>query len=234
MANGNGNGNGNDRIGIVGIAHLASTGVLLLGMFGLWWQSADPRARLDKIEATQLDNRKELNEVITGLRRELSTNYVSLREHNDIQKEIDSKLSRVQFEAWKEERDRTVEKLLVSIIKQIDQNRADIEIMKAHAITRDEHNLVLKAIDENKVAIDRAVATLITRPEYEQKWLNEGKIDEDVKHRIEIVSAEIQKLKDVFSTSAIEEIQRRLNLISERLYSSGAGAVDHRVTIQGK
>ena len=53
MANGNGNGNGgysNGRngSGVFAIAQLASTGVLILGMFGLWWQSADPKARLDK------------------------------------------------------------------------------------------------------------------------------------------------------------------------------------------
>lgn len=98
----------NGRISITHIAQLAGTGALLLGMFGLWWASADPKARLDKIEANQLDNRKELNESLTSLRKDLGeilNHYVTLREHNDLLAQVATLMPKVQFEAWKSERD---------------------------------------------------------------------------------------------------------------------------------
>ena len=114
-SNGNGNGNGNASSAI-GVANLISTGVLLLAIFGMWWSVADPRARLDKLETNIVDTRKELNEGLNTVRREMPERYVTQREHIDLQNRLvsevevahrthDSFLPKVQFETWKTEHD---------------------------------------------------------------------------------------------------------------------------------
>jgi hypothetical protein len=164
MAENNNNG-GNGNKNIMTIAQLASTGVLILGMFGLWWQSADPKTRLDKIETTQVDNRKELNEVITSLRKDFSSNYVSLREHNDLisrlKTEVESLdkadgqfMTKTQFDTWNHERNRFV----------------DEELKRLRGI-EDEINVVRKET--------------IPREEADAKWLSQSKLNEDLNHRIE-------------------------------------------------
>jgi hypothetical protein len=98
------------------IAQLATAGFLILGMFGLWWQTADPKARLERIE-----------DIINAERKEFLTNYVSLREHIDLIKRIeenfsslkareDTLLSKPEFAAWKVERDKYIDGIVTQIV----------------------------------------------------------------------------------------------------------------------
>lgn len=65
--------------GSIQIASLGAIGVLALGMFGMWWGSADPGRRIDKLETTVIDVRKESSEVTTSMRKELNENIASIR-----------------------------------------------------------------------------------------------------------------------------------------------------------
>jgi hypothetical protein len=168
-------------------AQWAPTAVLLLALFGFWWASADPRSRLDKIEATQSENRKELNETITGLRKEFSTNYLSLREHIDLQARIkseleqlskkdDEKLTKVQFEAWKVERD----KLIEAIQKSIGVLDNDVRELKGGLVTRNEST---------------------------GRWAQFDRQDAEMQRRLEVLSAQLEKMKDLAVTNPLVESQ---------------------------
>jgi hypothetical protein len=98
------------------IAQLATAGFLVLGMFGLWWQSADPKARLERIE-----------DIINAERKEFLTNYVSLREHLELIKRLEDNftvikgreenlLTKSEFAAWKLERDKYIDGVVAQII----------------------------------------------------------------------------------------------------------------------
>jgi len=142
--NGNGNGNGNASSAI-GVANLISTGVLLLAIFGMWWSVADPRARLDKLETNIVDTRKELNEGLNNIRKEIPERYVTQREHVDLQNRLmseievahkthDSFLPKVQFEAWKTEHD----VYIAEIVKRIDNLRGDLHEIQSRFVPREE------------------------------------------------------------------------------------------------
>lgn len=159
MANNNGNGKNG---GLLQIAQLASTGVLILGMFGMWWQTADPRTRLDKIETTQVDNRRELNEKISSLQKEISTNFVSLREHNDLTQRLKIQadhlsekdltlMPKIQFDTWKTERDlylSTIQKRIDDTIKHIESLERTVEKLRETGATNISIELLNKRIDQ--------------------------------------------------------------------------------------
>lgn len=162
---GNGNGNGNGK-GVV--TQWIPSVVMVLGLFGFWWATADPKARLDKIEANQADNRKELNEAITSLRKEGVANYVSLREHLDLvsrfkneldhlEKKDESFLTKAQFEAWKTERDLYIS----SLVKRIDFLRDEILSVIKSTAGADETKMDTyqkaneKAYDQANLRMDR-------------------------------------------------------------------------------
>src|SRR5271157_5448083 len=94
--------------------------VAIITVFGFWWNTADPRIRLDRIEQTAVD-----------LSREIAKTYVTLLAHKDLQDRIltqmsdlqrkdedlrNTLLTKAQFEAWKLERDA----FLATIIKNVD------------------------------------------------------------------------------------------------------------------
>ena len=83
------------------------TGVLVIGisLFGLWWNAADPRARMEKIEEIQRENRKELIESIARVRSDVDKEYTSLREHTDLQNKVAGLMTKAEFDGWKKERD---------------------------------------------------------------------------------------------------------------------------------
>src|SRR5271157_5628920 len=83
--------------------------VAIITVFGFWWNTADPRSRLDKIEQTAID-----------LSREVAKTYVTLLAHKDLQDRLLTQMSdlqkkeeelrntlliKAQFDAWKLERD---------------------------------------------------------------------------------------------------------------------------------
>jgi len=120
VADGNGNGSGSSltkREGFISLAALAAFVVI----FNMWWNVADPRQRLDKIEAVALEAHKDL--ILT---------YTTLREHKELQEALKTQitqlerkdeevrslmLTKAQFEAWKAERD----VYLAAIVKQVDE-----------------------------------------------------------------------------------------------------------------
>jgi hypothetical protein len=134
------------------IAQLATAGFLILGMFGLWWQSADPKARLERIE-----------DIINAERKEFLTNYVSLREHIDLIKRIeenftvlkareDTLLSKAEFAAWKIERDKYIDGLVAQIIsvqRELTEYKGQIGYTKeaaiAHAVEERQYNEDVRA-----------------------------------------------------------------------------------------
>ena len=236
MANGNGNGNGysNGRggtgaSGVFQIAQLASTGVLILGMFGLWWQSADPKSRLDKIEVNQIDNRKELNEVITSLRKDISNNYTSLREHNDLNSRVKEELvtlsqkdnafvTKNQFEAWKTERDKLVDEYIRKFDKLDERVNA--------GISRPEHELVLARLNNLETELKSINEKTVSRAEHEQKWISEYKIDDATSHRIDQVVAQIEELRKANSLNPSEILQHRIDQLFTTVRDLQAQLVD--------
>ena len=155
----NGNGNGNGRISVVSVAQLASIGVLILMMIGLWWQSADPKGRLDKIENNIVDNRRELNDGLNAIRKEIPERYVTQREHLDLQNRLvaevevahrthDGLLLKAQLEAWKTERDLYI----ADIVKKIDQLRNDVRDLHGRIAPREEistmHSILKDRLDQ--------------------------------------------------------------------------------------
>jgi hypothetical protein len=138
------------------IAQLATAGFLILGMFGLWWQSADPKARLERIE-----------DIINSERKDFSTNYVSLREHIDLIKRIeenfsllktkeDSLLSKAEFAAWKIERDKYLDTIIANIMslqKELTEYKTSIGFTKEAAAS---HFLEEKQYNEDvRARIDK-------------------------------------------------------------------------------
>jgi hypothetical protein len=129
------------------LTQIVSTGVLIVAMFGFWWNSADPKSRLDKVEASILENRKEFIEADAKLRAELDGSYLKIREHRDfverVEKEINQleaesklRLSQTEFKAWKEERDHIITLIEAEINRkasqqQLEEQRARIEKLYA-------------------------------------------------------------------------------------------------------
>ena len=89
-------------------------------IFAVWWDAANPTARLDKIEATA-----------TTLAKDVGITYATIRAHEDLQARLLSQLAtldkkedetrslaltRLQFEAWREERTRYISE----IVKRLD------------------------------------------------------------------------------------------------------------------
>jgi hypothetical protein len=136
MADGNGGFNSGEMRSATFIAQLATAGFLILGMFGLWWQTADPKARLERIE-----------DIINAERKEFLTNYVSLREHIDLIKRLEENfslikttestlLSKAEFAAWKIERDKYVDGIvnqLLSVQKELTDYKSYIGYTKEAA-----------------------------------------------------------------------------------------------------
>ena len=102
--------------------------VAVVVVFGFWWNSVDPKPRLEKIEQTAMD-----------LTKEFAKTYVTLREHNDLQARLkeeivhlsetlksinDTFLTKAEFEAWKRERD----VYLATIVKNIDNHDKEINL----------------------------------------------------------------------------------------------------------
>lgn len=235
MSNGNSS-NGNGNRSVYAIAQLASTGVLILGMFGLWWQSADPKARLDKIENVQLDNRKELNDIITGLRKDIAERYVSQREHSETQNRIKAaeeeeyrnhtlSLPKSEFEAWRRERDTLVK----TELGRLDLIEADIKNLKNVFTTRAEHIDLqdrIKRLEENSV----------TRAEHSDRWSTEYKVDNDVSHRIDLLSEQIDKLRLSVSVNPTDIMTHRIDQLYEsmRLIQTQVFDITHRNNNNGK
>src|SRR5208282_5111211 len=118
--------------------------VAIVTLFGFWWNTANPHEELNK-----------LRDSITGIQRELTDNYINLRNHKDLEerlslgiKNLEKRdvefLSKVQFEAWKTERDL----YLGAIIKSIDTVKTqllDVEKTTVSKIEYAEKNLVQKS-----------------------------------------------------------------------------------------
>lgn len=96
--------------GTVQIVSLGAMGALAVAMFGMWWNSADPGRRIDKIEATVVDvrkesseittsMRKELNENIASIRREMGSGFLTTREHADFVSRFTANVSRIELAA---------------------------------------------------------------------------------------------------------------------------------------
>ena len=85
MVEQNGNGNGNGKLGNFwsGVINIAASGILLAALW-MFWQVANPNPRLDKIDVNLAD-----------LRKELITNYLSLREHQEFQTRNDRALAAI-------------------------------------------------------------------------------------------------------------------------------------------
>jgi hypothetical protein len=211
--NGSNGGNGGRNFQI---AQLASTGVLLIAMFGLWWQSADPRARLDKIEVNQADNRKELNESLSGLRKEISQNYTSFREHTDLisrlkseneelAKKIDMLLPKAEFNSWKEERSVFATEQLRRMGKI--EERFDVHIKDA-----------------------------ISRAEYLEKWKTEEKFDDGIGHRIDLVIEQLEKIREntvpnslvTAQNNRIEQLFTLLREVQQHVFEITSNTPNHK------
>jgi len=219
MSNGNGHGyesNGNGSKSIFAIAQLASTGVLILGMFGLWWQSADPKSRLDKIETVQLDNRKELNDTLAALRKDIAERYVSQRELENINRRLQKaeeeeaanhplSLPKSVFEAWRSENENFVKNEL----QEFNQIKEDLKNFPQKYITRAEH------VDLQQ-RINRIDDNIVTRAEHNDRWNTEYKVDQEVAHKIDVIQNQLDKLRENTTTNPVgEAMSRRIDQLNE-------------------
>jgi hypothetical protein len=141
------------------IAQLATAGFLILGMFGLWWQSADPKARLERIE-----------DIINAERKEFLTNYVSLREHLELIKRLEDNftlvktkeeglLTKAEFAAWKLERDKYIDSVvtqLMGVQRELTEYKTNIGYTKESAAVA--INEVHQYNDDVKARIEKLYA----------------------------------------------------------------------------
>ena len=155
-----------NREGFVSVAAV----VAFVVVFAFWWNVADPRARLDKIEAVALEAHKDL--ILT---------YTTLREHKELQDALKTQidvlqkkdeevralmLTKAQFEAWSVERNL----YLSSIVKQIDEIK--------HVIA----------------------TTLVPRLECEAKWKAQGDRIESAREDIRALQAKTIPREELLST----------------------------------
>ena len=111
-----------NREGVVSVAAVLG----FAAIFAVWWNAANPSARLDKIEQTAAQ-----------LAKDSGITYATIRAHEDLQARLLAQLAvlekrdeetralaltRMQFEAWKTERDMYISEMM----KRMDRIRSDV------------------------------------------------------------------------------------------------------------
>jgi len=149
VANGNGYKNGNGNAWASGLVNIASSGVLL-AVFVIWWQTADPSKRIDKISDDQRLYLTKAEHVEFSTRMENSIKQ--LLEKND------TLVTKEAFKAWQVERDHligTIEKRLEDFRNYTVNFYEKFEALPNTYTTRNETLKDLKIYDITQNRIDR-------------------------------------------------------------------------------